>query len=99
MFMECGCPSRLGSEFRPTDWNFGKGISLETQAKWYEAFLDAVERFPFVRGTGWWDWPATRLYPDYADIDNNGYCTFGKPANRLLWEFSKRKKKQEAAKR
>ena len=99
MFMECGCPSRLGSEFRPNDWNFGKGISLETQAKWYEAFLDAVERFPFVKGTSWWDWPATRLYPEYAGADNNGYCTFGKPANRLLREFSERKRNQEAAKR
>lgn len=44
----------------------------------------------FVRGTGWWDWPATRLYPEFAGEDQNGYCTWGKPANRLLRQFSQR---------
>ena len=86
MFMECGCPARTGSEYRPNDWNYGGETSPETQAKWYSAFLDALERHPFVRGTGWWDWPATRLYPEFAGEDNNGYCTWGKPANRLLLE-------------
>ena len=86
MFMECGCPARTGSEYRPNDWNYGGETSPETQAKWYGAFLDALERHPFVRGTGWWDWPATRLYPEFAGEDNNGYCTWGKPANRLLLE-------------
>ena len=45
---------------------------------------------PFVRGTGWWDWSATRLYPEFAGTDNNGYCTWGKPANKVLAEFSKK---------
>lgn len=90
MFMECGCPSRGGSELRPNDWRFGQGIDMEAQEKWYEAFTDAVLRFPFVRGTGWWDWPATRLYPEYAGVDNAGYCTFGKPANRVLASFSEK---------
>ena len=90
MFMECGCPSRIGSENRPNDWNFGEGTSPGAQAKWYGAFLDALGRFPFVRGTGWWDWSATRLYPEYAGQDNNGYCTWGKPANTLLREFSEK---------
>ena len=88
MFMECGCPARAGSEYRPNDWNYGKETSPETQAKWYGAFLDAIGRHPFVRGTGWWDWPATRLYPEFAGEDNNGYCTWGKPANRLLRAFA-----------
>ena len=92
MFMECGCPSRLDSENRPNDWNYGRGISPETQARWYEAFLEAVERHPFVRGVGWWDWSATRLYPEYAGEDNPGYCTWGKPANRLIRKFSEKAK-------
>ena len=90
MFMECGCPARAESEHRPNDWKYGKGISLEAQRRWYEAFLTAVERHPFVRGVGWWDWSATRLYPDYAAADHNGYCTYGKPANELLLSFAKR---------
>ena len=89
MFMECGCPSREDSENRPNDWRFGKGLSLEAQRVWYQAFLEEIRRHPFVRGTGWWDWSATRLYPEYAGEDNNGYCTFGKPANRLLADFAK----------
>jgi len=91
MFMECGCPSRTGSECRPNDWNYGGETSPETQAKWYGAFLGALDRHPFVRGTGWWDWPATRLYPEFAGEDHNGYCTRGKPANRLLREFAERR--------
>ena len=88
MFMECGCPARSGSENCPNDWNYGTGVSTEAQAKWYGAFLEALSRYPFVRGTGWWDWPASRLYPEYAGEDNNGYCTWGKPANRLIRQFS-----------
>ena len=88
MFMECGCPSREGSEHRPNDWRFGRGTSMEAQRRWYEAFLDAVQRHPFVRGTGWWDWSATRLYPEYAGPDNDGYCTCGKPANDVLAQFA-----------
>ena len=90
MFMECGCPSRNGSEQRPNDWRFGRGISPETQAAWYSAFTGMLEKYPFIRGTGWWDWSATRLYPEYAGPDDAGYCTWGKPANRILREFSER---------
>ena len=84
MFMECGCPSRLGSEARPNDWRFGGNTDQETQRRWYQAFIGAVLRHPFIRGVGWWDWPATRLYPELAGTDNDGYCTWGKPANGLI---------------
>ena len=88
MFMECGCPSREMSQHRPNDWRFGGGTSERAQAAWYDAFLHAVRRHPFVRGVGWWDWSATRLYPEAAAADNNGYCTYGKRANALLRGFS-----------
>ena len=90
LFMECGCPSRQNSPYRPNDWRFGGDTDPQAQAAWYAAFLDALRRFPFVRGTGWWDWSATRLYPAAYGPDNNGYCTYGKPANDLLLQFSKR---------
>ena len=88
VFMECGCPSRGGSEHRPNDWRFGTGTSTEAQRAWYRAFIDEIRKNPFVRGTGWWDWPAGRLYPEYAGEDDNGYCTFGKPANQLIKAFA-----------
>ena len=88
MFMECGCPSRHGSAHRPNDWRYGTGTSQEEQAAWYQAFLSELKAFPFIRGTSWWDWSATRLYPEAAGTDNNGYCTYGKPANDLLRTFA-----------
>ena len=94
MFMECGCPSRGGSEMRPNDWRYGKGLDLEAQAAWYRAFIRTIGQYPFIRGTGWWDWSATRLYPEYAGADNNGYCTWGKPANSLIRELSDRLENQ-----
>ena len=90
VFMECGCPSRHGSAHRPNDWRYGTGTSQEEQAAWYQAFLSELKAFPFIRGTSWWDWSATRLYPEAAGTDNNGYCTWGKPANKVLAEFSKK---------
>ncbi len=89
LFMECGCPSRGKSEYRPNDWRYGEGTDQQAQERWYRAFLEALKRYPFIRGTGWWDWSATRLYPEFAGPDNNGYCTWGKPANQLLAEFSR----------
>ena len=89
MFMECGCPARNGSEYRPNDWAFGGETDPEAQNKWYRAFTEALRRHPFVRGTGWWDWPGSRLYPEEAGKNHNGYCTWGKPANETLRAFSK----------
>ncbi len=88
LFMECGCPSRENSQRRPNDWRFGGDVSMAAQAEWYAAFTDALKRHPFVRGTGWWDWSATRLYPAETAADNTGYCTYGKPANEILRRFS-----------
>jgi len=88
MFMECGCPARDQSQYRPNDWRFGGATSQEAQAQWYQAFTKAIDRFPFVRGTGWWDWPATGLYPAETGPDQDGYCTYGKGANDILRRFS-----------
>ena len=88
LFMECGCPARAGSEKRPNDWKYGGETDPTTQAAWYEAFTDALLRHPFVRGTGWWDWSASRLYPEPTGMDNSGYCTYGKPASDVLARFA-----------
>ena len=96
LFMECGCPARRDSEYRPNDWRFGHGTDAATQQAWYEAFVGALKRHPFVRGAGWWDWPATRLYPEFAGPDDDGYCTWGKPANGVLADFSRWLKTENA---
>ncbi len=96
LFMESGCPSRHNSEHRPNDWRYGGELDQEAQARWYRGFTEALLRHPFVRGTGWWDWSATRLYPEQTGEDNSGYCTYGKPANALLAEFARRLAEREA---
>ena len=65
---------------------------MAAQQQWYEAFTACIERHPFVRGTGWWDWPASRLYPAETAPDNGGYCTYGKPANEVLTRFAEKTK-------
>ena len=89
MFMECGCPSRVGSQARPYDWRFGGETDASAQDEWYRAFTGALLRHPSIRGTGWWDWPATRLYAAAYGADNSGYCTYGKPANDTLFRFAR----------
>ncbi|MBQ9324775.1 MAG: 1,4-beta-xylanase [Clostridia bacterium] len=89
LFMECGCPSRQGSEHRPNDWKFGGATDVKAQSDWYAAFLQALQANPWVIGAGWWDWPA-RLYPDREGIVHNGYCMHGKPAAALMKAFAMR---------
>ncbi len=93
LFMECGCPSRGGSDKRPNDWKYGHGTSEQAQCGYYDAFTRALLRHPFIRGTGWWDWSATHLYPAQAGHDHDGYCTYGKAANDVLLRFAQELKK------
>ena len=86
-FMESGCPSRDGSENAPYDWTYGGELSLSAQQKWYEAFCCELLANPWVRGSVWWDWPA-RLYP-IEKAENPGYCMYGKPAEKVLQDYSK----------
>lgn len=86
-FIESGCPSRKGSENVPYDWTFGGELSLEAQKKWYRAFCDELLRNPWIRGSVWWDWPA-KLYP-LEKAENPGYCMYGKPAEKVLQEYSR----------
>ena len=47
------------------------------------------EKRGFTQGTAW-KHSLRLLYPEFAGEDQNGYCTWGKPANRLLRQFSQR---------
>ncbi len=88
MFMECGCPSRDGSQYVPNNWNFGGALSQEAQRLWFDAFCQTLLKNPWVRGNGWWDWSAMRLYPPEKAMENNGYCTYKKPSEQVLQAFS-----------
>ncbi|MDD2648658.1 MAG: 1,4-beta-xylanase [Eubacteriales bacterium] len=88
MFMECGCPSREGSEFVPNDWRAGGEQSLAAQERWYKAFTDELLKNPWVRGTGWWDWSASRLCPAEKAAQDAGYGVYNKPAAAVLRRFN-----------
>lgn len=86
-FIESGCPSRNGSENAPYDWTFGGELSLDAQRKWYQTFCDELLKNPWIRGSVWWDWPA-KLYP-LDKAENPGYCMYGKPAEKVLQEYTR----------
>lgn len=88
MFMECGCPSREGSEFCPNDWRHEGALDLDAQARWYRAFCDCVARNPWVRGAAFWDWSVSRLYPKPYGAYDTGYSVYGKPAEGILKAFA-----------
>lgn len=90
MFMECGCPSREGSEFVPNNWAHAGNLSLQAQDVWYRAFTDEVLQNPFVRGVGWWAWSAHRLYSEAEGAKDDGYCVYGKPSALTVRTFSER---------
>lgn len=89
IFMECGCPSREGSEFCPNNWRHGGGLDLGAQERWYRAFCDTVRKNPWVRGAAFWDWSASRLYPKAYGAYDTGYSVYGKPAEAVLAAFAR----------
>lgn len=95
MFMECGCPSREGSEYCPNDWRHAGGLDLAAQERWYGAFCQAVEQNPWVRGAAFWDWSATRLYSRESGAYDTGYSVYGKPAEAVLKAFGSRVKQEK----
>lgn len=89
LFMECGCPCRQGSEFIPNDWTHGGDLDIDVQTRWYRAFLDALDKNPWIQGVGWWDWSAN-LYPADKAMENSGYGVYAKPAEKLLLDWNRK---------
>lgn len=89
LFMECGCPCRQGSEFIPNDWTHGGDLDIGVQTRWYRAFLDALDKNPWIQGVGWWDWSAN-LYPADKAMENSGYGVYAKPAEKLLLDWNRK---------
>ena len=87
IFMECGCPCRVGSEFVPNDWTHGGDLDIDVQTRWYKAFLEAIDKREWVEGVGWWDWSA-HLYDLSDAMNNNGYGLYGKPVEQVLTQWN-----------
>ncbi len=86
VFLEAGCPSRLGSPARPNDWTFDGPASEEAQAAYLEEMMSACAARPWVRGFMLWDWPA-RLYPAAQAATNTDYCVYGKAGAEVVARY------------
>jgi hypothetical protein len=82
IFLEAGCPSREGSQFRPNDWTLAGKADVNVQSVYYEEMLTAFNR-DWMEGFMLWDWPAN-LYDVNSAASNRDYCIFGKPAERVV---------------
>jgi hypothetical protein len=85
LFLEAGCPSRVGSPALPNDWSLPGEPSGQAQREWYEAAFTACAARDWVGGFLLWDWPA-RLYAETDAATDDDYCMFGKPAERTVCE-------------
>lgn len=56
IFMECGCPSRIGASNNPNDWQFVGAYSEEEQALWWEEFIKETIERPWLTGYTPWSW-------------------------------------------
>ncbi|MEV7692339.1 1,4-beta-xylanase [Microbacterium sp. NPDC089189] len=86
VFLEAGCPSRVGSAQRPNDWSLEGAPSGAEQAAWYTAMFEACATRPWVGGFIIWDWPA-ELYDEAAAAEDDDYCPYGKPAGDVLRDW------------
>lgn len=56
LFMECGCPTRLGASNNPNDWQYVGEYSEEEQALWWKVFLEETIDQPWLSGYTPWSW-------------------------------------------
>jgi len=79
---EVGYHSLDTAASRPWEWNLDGKLSLDTQARCYEALFLALEDHPDVRGVFIWKW-----HPDYAragGAEDTEYSPQRKPAESVL---------------
>jgi hypothetical protein len=79
---EVGYHSLNTAASRPWEWDLPGSLSMETQARCYEALFQAVSDHPVVHGVFIWKW-----HPDYARAGGPGdteYSPQRKPAEAVL---------------
>jgi len=79
---EVGYHSLDTAASRPWEWDLPGKLSLETQARCYEALFAALRNHPRVRGVFLWKW-----HPDYANAGgakDTEYTPERKPAEEVL---------------
>jgi hypothetical protein len=83
LFIEAGCPSRVGSSAAPYDWTFGGDASPDEQAAYLREMFEETAAREWVNGFVLWDWPA-QLYSRDEASTNRDYCIYGKPGGEVV---------------
>lgn len=87
-FAELGCPSRIGSEKHPNDWQWQGEASQKTQDDYYAEMFSQIVKYSFVEGFAFWDWQV-HLY-DLRDANyDTDYSVYGKLAEKRIANFYK----------
>jgi hypothetical protein len=89
-FAEAGCPSKLGSSHIPNNWELKGEVNLEEQRIFYKTMFEKTEERSWVNGFGLWDWKA-KLYDKSEAFNDDGYSVFGKPAEKIIYDFYRNK--------
>jgi hypothetical protein len=79
---EVGYHSLDNAASRPWEWDLVGSLSLETQARCYEALMTSIRRFPAIRGVFIWKW-----HPDYDNaggVRDTEFTPERKPAETVL---------------
>jgi hypothetical protein len=85
IFMEGGCPSRVGAPADPGNWRLQAPPSEEAQDGWYRDLFAATASRPWVRGFMFWDWRAV-LHAAEDAATNDDYGVYAKAAEATIRE-------------
>jgi hypothetical protein len=85
-FAEAGCASTTGASIEPNNWSIKGKVNLEEQALYYQTMFRETNKRQWIKGFGLWDWKAELYDENKASIDD-GYEVFGKPAEKVIFEY------------
>ncbi|MGM7719698.1 glycoside hydrolase family 113 [Metabacillus sp. Hm71] len=85
-FAEAGCPSRSNSPYIPNDWGLEGKTDMKAQADYYQVMFEKAGQKEWVKGFGLWDWKAL-LHDENEAFANDDYAVFGKPAEKVIYDF------------
>jgi hypothetical protein len=81
---EVGFTSTAAPWKAPHERNRNAPISLEDQARCYQAILESFWDKEWFYGFYWWKWPT---YLEYGGLTNNDFTPNGKPAEKVVAEW------------
>ncbi len=89
LLTEIGFKSVSGASLRPWEWTRGQEatVSMEEQARCYQAVLEAFWERPWFHGMYWWKWHSD---PRRGGEANGGFTPVGKPAEKVLLQWYQR---------